>query len=454
MKYVAEPDPANHITVTDWQGTTKTYIPSDRDASGNFSIEFNWTAMPAGTTANSLIAGVHLPTTTTCLSCHAKAGGGDWTKRGDIGLNSASATAAQDIHLASAANGGAGLSCTSCHTPTNHEIPGRGIDLRPSEGGSVKECVECHVGMDNGGHAASGRRSEPDRHVKRVACKSCHIPAFGKGGATELWRNWQAPHWNAALCNGQGAWAGEEHKVANVTPDHVWFNGTSYVYALGQTLSKVDPISGYDMLADANGNVNDPLGTKLVPIKRHQSNMAYITDGAHKDKVIPYDVVWQFMTGKWQEAAIRGRDFNGLSGTIGWKWLEAEMGINHGVSPAANVAACSSCHHTTRYLEIGGTASKLDKLGYALKDANKDGVVTLADKAIICSQCHQEKDLSRKTWESMHTHTQKGSGIGCTFCHDIKRPERGLCEPCNPDGTENTACINEFVDTNYYNHCN
>jgi hypothetical protein len=54
----------------------------------------------------------------------------------------------------------------------------------------------------------------------------------------------------------------------------------------------------------------------------------------------------------------------------------------------------------------------------------------------------------------MHAHTGKGSGIGCTFCHDLSRPERGLCEPCNPDGTENSACINEFVDTNYYSHCN
>ncbi|OGW44169.1 MAG: hypothetical protein A2X57_10320 [Nitrospirae bacterium GWD2_57_8] len=96
--------------------------------------------------------------------------------------------------------------------------------------------------------------------------------------------------------------------------------------------------------------------------------------------------------------------------------------------------------------------SKLDKLGYALKDADKNGVVNAADKAIICSQCHSEKAF-KQDWEQMHAHTAKGSGIGCSFCYDIKRPERNLCEPCKPDGTVNTACINEFVDTNYYNHC-
>lgn len=439
--FTPEDDPAKFINVVDWQGTPKTYIPAKGADTLTFSVEFNWGAMP-GLTATDLIAGVHRPTTTTCLSCHAKAGGGDWTKRGDIGLSTANATAAEDVHLASVANGGAGLSCSSCHTPTSHQIPGRGIDLRPSEGGSVKDCIECHAGMDQGGHAASGRRSEPDRHVQRVACKSCHIPAFGKGAPTELWRNWLVPEWSTTLCNGQGAWRGEEHKVANVTPDHVWFDGTSYVYALGETLSKVDSISGYDSVADANGSATDALGvSKLVPIKRHQSNMAVMSSGADTGKVIPYDVVWQFMTGLSDEAAERGKAYAGFSGNHEWKFLEAEMGINHGVSPAASVADCTNCHHGRNEFEYA-IETKLDKLGYKLKDV----------PAVICSQCHAEKSFKRD-WEQMHTHTQKGSGIGCTFCHDIDRPERGLCEPCNPNGTENTACINEFVDTNYYDHC-
>lgn len=448
-----EPDPANHINVVDWEGTAKTYVPADRDdTTGEFYVVFNWGAMP-GLTATDLIAGVHRPTTTTCLSCHAKAGGGDWTKRGDLGLSTNDPSSAEDVHLASVANGGAGLSCSSCHTATSHEIPGRGIDLRPTEGGSVKACVDCHVGMDSGGgHAAAGKSPEPDRHVARVACQSCHIPAFGKGGATELWRNWLTPHWNQALCNGQGAWVGEEHKVANVVPDHVFFNGNSYVYALGQILDHVDPISGLTMMADAHGSIGDALGTsKLVPIKRHQSNMAVMSSGTDAGKVIPFDVTWQFMTGLSDEAAERGKAFAGYSGSHEWKNLEAEMAINHGVSPAASVADCTNCHHARKDFLIE-TTSKLDKLGYALKDADKNGVVDAADKAIICSQCHQEKSL-KADWEGMHNHTQKGSGVGCTFCHDIERFERGLCEPCNPDGSVNTACINEFVDTNPYDHC-
>ncbi|MBI5559455.1 MAG: hypothetical protein HY885_17675 [Deltaproteobacteria bacterium] len=435
-KYAAETDPANFMYIIDWQGNPKTYIPSDRDANGNFHVEFNWAAMP-GLTALDLVRGVQRPTTTTCLSCHAKAGGGDWVKRGDIGLNSASATAAQDVHLASVANGGAGLSCGSCHVSTAHEIPGRGIDLRPTEGGAVKACVDCHTGMDSGsGHASAGQRTEPDRHVARVACQSCHIPAFAKGGATEMWRDWTNPTWNAALCNGQGAWAGEEHKVANVAPDHVFFNGTSYVYKLGQTLNRIDPISGYKMMADANGAVSDAPGiSKLVPIKRHQSNMA-----VHNatNQVIPFDVVWQFMTGKSDEAAANGMAYAGLTGPYTWTWVEAEMAINHGVSPATSVATCAQCHGDTGANLDLSTLSKLDKQGYALKDTQ--------DK--ICGQCHRVK--SPRGHESMHGHLNKGSGIDCLFCHNFTRPERGLCSPCDPN------CVNEFVDNVPYNNhvCN
>ena len=443
--FAAEPDPAKHITVTDYMGNEKTYIPSDRDdTTGEFYVEFKWAAMP-GLTATDLIAGVHRPTTTTCVSCHAKAGGGDWTKRGDIGLSSDDPPPlTEDVHLASVASGGAGLGCADCHVSINHEIPGRGIDLRPSEGGNAKECVDCHAAMAAGGHAAQGNRAEPDRHVNRVSCKSCHIPVFGKGGTdgTELWRDWTNPHWNQALCDGQGAWAGYEHKEHNVVPDHVFYDGTSYVYELGQALTRIDPISGLEMMADANGAATDDLGiSMLVPVKRHQSNMAVMSSGADAGKVIPFDVVWQFMTGKYDEAAANGQSYAGYSGSYEWKNLEAEMAINHGVSPAASVAECTSCHHARNEFEYA-IETKLDKLGYKLKDV----------PAVICSQCHAEKSFKRD-WEQMHAHTNKGSGIGCTFCHDIDRPERGLCEPCNPDGSENTACINEFVDTNYFDHC-
>ncbi|HEY6009969.1 MAG TPA: multiheme c-type cytochrome, partial [Nitrospirota bacterium] len=284
------------------------------------------------------------------------------------------------------------------------------------------------------------------------ACQACHITAFGKGASTEVSRNWKgAIAWNQALCMGQGGWAPEENRVANGIPDYVFFNKTSYVYKMGETLTRIDPISGLTTMADAVGGINDAQGVSfLTPIKRHTSNMAVMNSGTNAGKVIPFDVVWQFMTGYADQAAERGKAYAGYTGTHEWKTLEAELALNHGVSPATTVA-CANCHHGNGQFSTS-YVTKLDKLGYKLKDANKDGLVNAADEAIICSQCHLQKAFKRD-WQQQHAHTAKGSGIGCTFCHDIKRPERGLCEPCNADGTENTACISEFVDTNYYNHC-
>ena len=404
-RFTPEPDSAKWVNVVDWMGLSKTYVPAYKKADGYFQIEFNWAAMP-GITALDLVRGVKKPTTTTCLSCHAKAGGSDWAKRGDIGLNSATATAAQDVHLASVANGGAGLSCTSCHVPANHKIPGRGIDLRPTETGvAVKTCVSCHLGKDTtSGHSTSA----VNRHVGRVACQACHIPQFGKGGATEMSRNWTLPVWNAALCNGQGAWAGEESKLSNVSADLAFFNGTSYVYQIGQVLNRVDPVTGFTMLAEANGGITDALGvSKLVPIKRHQSKMAVMNSGTDTGKVIPFDVVWQFMTGFSDQAAERGKTFAGYSGTHEWKWVEAEMAINHGVGPATTVA-CANCHGTS----IINTSidSKLDKLGYKTPKPTSD----------LCNDCHGSE--TNTSFVSLHDKHVRSEGYNCNRCHSFSRP--------------------------------
>jgi hypothetical protein len=98
--------------------------------------------MPAGTTMLSLAQNVKKPTRTTCLVCHAKAGGGDGVKRGDLAMENAGSTSANlDVHMDA---DGANLTCQSCHVPNNHLIPGKGIDLRISEGGTVT-CQQCHT---------------------------------------------------------------------------------------------------------------------------------------------------------------------------------------------------------------------------------------------------------------------------------------------------------------------
>ena len=136
---------------------------------------------PDGTdqaTLDGYVRNLHPPTSANCLKCHAKAGGGDGVKRGDLSLALIDNSDPNfDVHMDVL---GPNLSCRDCHVFQGHRVIGKGSDLRPTDDlarGSEVSCVSCHNGMDSGtGHSSAGRSSDPDRHVARVACQSCHIP--------------------------------------------------------------------------------------------------------------------------------------------------------------------------------------------------------------------------------------------------------------------------------------
>jgi hypothetical protein len=425
----------NYVSCVD--SSTHTYVVPVPAADGKIHKAMRLDLAP-GETALSLARTVHRPNNATCVSkCHAKAGGSDGAKRGDISSAMVDPSTSVDVHLSSA--GTAQLTCTSCHASTdasgksNHQIPGRGNDMRGEDTGSViKKCVNCHVGMDSGtGHANLGRRTEPDRHVARVDCTSCHIDSYGKGVSTELSRDWTNPYWNPAGCEGQGAYNGTEARGTDVVPEYRFWNKTSWVYDRNGTEGLMtDLIDGGLAMSYPLGDINDG---KLYPFKVHTSrNPIDSTSGKTN-----FDVLKMFMTGCFDEAAASGLSYIGESGAYTWTENKAFQLITHGVAPATTADNCSKCHGDMRANLDLNTVSKLDKLGYSLKDT----------PAKICSQCHGQK--TPRTHESMHGHINKGSGIDCYFCHTFTRAEKNLCSPCDP------ACVSEFVDTNPYPHqCN
>jgi len=361
------------------------------------------------------------------MPCHAAAGGGDGTKRGDLGSGMVNPPVTQDVHLSSAGN--AGYTCTACHVATNHQIPGRGNDLRPSDiGATMKQCVDCHIGMDSGtGHQDVGVRGEPDRHVARVSCQACHIDVYAKGVGTETSRDWTVPHWSADGCEGQGAYVGEELRGTDLIPEYRFWNGTSYVYDRNGSGLQTDPVDGGLAMSYPNGGINDG---KLFPFKIHTSKNPVNT----VSKKTNFDVMQMFTTGCYDNAAVEGLAFIGETGPYTWEDTKAYQLITHGIAPAVEANDCTKCHGNTKDYLDPTSESKLDKLGYALKDT----------EALICTQCHRAK--SPRGNVSMHGHLAKGSGIGCYFCHDFRRPERGLCDPCDE------TCVTEYVDNVAYPH--
>lgn len=407
------PDPTTATTITDYLGKVKTYIFGLRDAQGNYFTEPDYAAMPAGTTMVDLARTVHKPTRKSCLRCHAKAGGGDWTKRGDMGVNSAAPTDTQDVHMSPTRGN---LTCADCHAVSNHKISGRGIDLRQTEAPDPK-CQDCHGSAPHNRYSSTGNRM--NIHAKgQVACQTCHIKTFGKGGATEMSRDWLTPVWNQGFCNGQGGYVGHEVKLSNVKPEYRWFDGTSYVYNVGETISP--NADGTYTMARANGKIFDGK-SKIVPIKNHFTNIPLLSDG----RIVPPAIMWMFMTGDFNQAVQKGMQDQGMTGSYTMVTANAEMLITHGVEPKNMAPKCAECHNMKGTTPDGTLMVPFGKLGYH----------TWPAKVKNCTLCHSAKTMS---WQDMHKKHAEEMGKNCAGCHTteptgwIEPPTRnGLCNNCH-----------------------
>ncbi len=257
----------------------------------------------------------------------------------------------------------------------------------------------------------------------QLSCQVCHIRTFGKGGATEMSRDFRAPVWNPGQFSGQGGFIGEEIKQANVRPEYVWFDGTSYVYNVGETI-KPD-VQGVYHMAKANGAAFDGKSS-IVPIKRHFSVMPLHESG----KIVPPAIMWMFMTGSYDIAVQKGMQEQGLTGNYTMVKTDAEMLITHGVDPKSKAPTCTACHNNLGTTPDGTGIVPFTKLGYHN--------VPAAVKA--CTQCHEKKSLS---WAAMHK--EHRDEIACNTCHISTQGT--VSPPANqPSGS---ATLNGF-DENYY----
>ncbi|WP_163338015.1 cytochrome c3 family protein [Desulfopila sp. IMCC35008] len=398
-------DPNNTITVTNFKNEEVTYLFGLKDEEGNYISEPDFENMPAGITMAEVAQNVHMPTRYTCLRCHAAAGGGDWTKRGDMGWSSVNPSADEDIHLSI---DGADLHCVSCHEGNHHKIGGRGIDLRQTEA-EKPTCQKCH---ENAPH----NNDDYNRHAAgQVSCQVCHIRQFGKGGETEMSRNWLQPTWNGAFCYGQGGWVGFEIKELNVSPEYVWFDGTSYVYNVGDIIEPGD--FGIYHMAYANGQPFDGQSS-IVPIKRHYTNIALHDDS---EQIIAPSIMWMFMTGIFDEAVTKGMLDKGLEGSYSIINADAEMLITHGVDPREHAPRCHECHDNSGHTPDGSGMLPFTELGYH----------ELPASVLACTLCHEPENMS---WRAMHKEHRED--LTCSSCHTgeptgLKTDLYTLCTKCH-----------------------
>ncbi|MBP9602809.1 MAG: PKD domain-containing protein [Chromatiaceae bacterium] len=430
--------------------------------------------VPMTVTTLAAAQNVHATTRQSCLNCHAGAAGADGAKRGDLSKENVNPSLTLDMHMSPA---GENLTCSDCHDAVgangeSHRVRGRGLDLRANDvpGRFTCENGGCHTSTPHGDFSNTTGASK-DKHAMKVACQTCHIPSYAKAAVgTEVARDWQDPHPSDSACNGRGGWLPREDKgglgSTSLIPSYTWFDGTSEVMYLEESLTGVptvplDPtvaakfVGGYVggepayALGMPNGNVTSSTA-KLYPMKQHWGKLAR-NDATNS--LVGHSTFEFFRTGSFCRAVAVGLGVDEpnaatstvCDGTPGD--LEMPPGtttvpvftyqtINHGVEPSANalggnVAGCGSCHQA---LAPTGTTARLDTdiLGYGPR--TQPSVVVSTNRATlngsldnICSQCHSNKTNARdRAFAEVHNRHVSSKKKDCAACHNFSRPERSL----------------------------
>jgi len=290
------------------------------------------------------------PRRANCLACHANGGGGNAIKHGDIDLSLVKPTAEIDFHMAEE---GAGFSCQDCHYTEEHMITGNAMVVSPA-GDTPINCTDCHK---EDVHNGSRIRGLLNKHARRVACQTCHIPVFAKKFATKMSWDWSKAknpkdlpkdqriikkHGHAVYIFKKGAFTYED----NVIPTYAWYNGTAGAYQIGD---KIDPTKT-TKLNYPLGSKDDP-DSKIHPFKVHTGKQVYDVDNKYliAPKIFPSgpdkdEAFWKSFD--WDRAAKAGEKYSGLkySGKYGFAPTETWWPTNHMVSPASKALKCKDCH--------------------------------------------------------------------------------------------------------------
>jgi hypothetical protein len=356
-------------------------------------------------TMDQAVQTVHRPTRSSCLVCHARAGGGDAVKRGDLALaNATTGDASYDVHMATT---GGNLACQACHTVQNHRIAGSGMDLRVVDLDVRVTCTSCHTTKESStGHATAAVNT----HVVRVACQTCHIPKYGRNAsdtaaseATETHRTWRSTSSSAPPYHPSAT------KANDLLPRYAFWNGYANIGLLHDAPAKDAATNAYPTSRPVGTISGSDTGSKLYPFKYKTAEAPF---APNRGKIVAIDTSVFFATADSDAAVKQGLVNMGYTTSEPYTWVttDAYQLITHTVPPATSALACTTCHENT-------TQMNLPLLGYAKK----------ADLSVICTQCHALK--SYKGLTSNHDRHVTRKKYDCSWCHGFSRPERGLTMP-------------------------
>ena len=385
------------------------------DAEGGIQFAPNEAAMPISIL--DAARNPQLPARKACLKCHAKAGGGDGVKRGDISLTTIDPPISSDFHMSSA---GANLKCQSCHQFVNHKVKGRGMDLRPNDMAERLTCTDCHQNQTHTEYYV-------DKHKAKVACQTCHIPTYAKDAPTIISKNWTAPGYNPTGWWGQPTCGPSAAKASNLIPIYEWLEPTNEVYVFDQTTT---PIDGKYVLSKPSGS-RTTAEAKVTPMKVNESTGALHDESG---KLIPQNAYTFWQTGNFADAVQTAMDQLGWTGSWSQVDLKAYQLITHGVEPKGNALNCSDCHSGVKGLTTN-TRMPFAELGYH----EFRGAATIET---LCQVCHSNRTYTSRI-QVHNDHRTAFSGSCAVTCHgpggvrsDMDQRNPPLCMVCHEEEDE------------------
>ncbi len=311
---------------------------------------------------NKIAQSVGLPKRNNCGACHYTGGGGNNVKHGDLELALNKTTKKVDVHMGV---DGANMQCIECHKTYNHQIPGTLLTIQTNNKENRVYCEDCHKGDFH-------KKEILNKHLRKVACQTCHIPYYAKVNPTKMYWDWStaglntdgkpiAKYGGKLLNKGGHPIDGKTGKQAknievhsymakkgsfvwgvNVVPDYVFSNGTASHVLITDKIDDSKPV----VLNKLGGSYEDG---KIIPVKIFRGKQIY--DKKFKNLIQP-KLFGKKGTGAfwaeydWGKAAEAGMKYVGqkYSGEYGFVETESFWPINHMVSPKEDALKCQDCH--------------------------------------------------------------------------------------------------------------
>ncbi|WP_319823704.1 tetrathionate reductase family octaheme c-type cytochrome [Thalassovita sp.] len=309
---------------------------------------------------------VGMPGRDNCGNCHFYGGGGDNVKHGDLSSALYNPAHDVDVHMSAKEDGGEGMVCATCHVSDQHKWAGSRYDVqaadntglgKPGARRDVATCQSCH-GTDP--HPANIKGVKLNDHTDKLACQTCHIPSFARGGVPTktLW-DWSTagklkdgkPYSEENFTSSTGqhlhtymSTKGNFDYGEDVMPYYAWFDGQVEYSTIDR---KIDP----SQTVNVNSIKGDPASkdSRIWPFKRMEGRQAYDT----VNNTLVYTHVWgpktdtafwtNFDWGKAVEAGMKAAN-QPYSGQFGFVDTYMYWPITHMVAPAESAVDCAECH--------------------------------------------------------------------------------------------------------------